>query len=55
MAAQQILQRRVIGAARRLYRYLPEGVGLGASRPDSINVGRIGPIPSMFVPRDLEG
>ena len=33
----------------------PEGEGLGASRPDSINVGRIGPIPSMLVPRDLEG
>src|SRR6516162_7496391 len=30
----------------------PEGEGLGASRPDSINVGRIGPIPSMLVPRD---
>jgi hypothetical protein len=30
------------------------GEGLGASRPDSIIVGRIGPIPSMFVPRDLE-
>jgi hypothetical protein len=35
--------------------HLPEGEGLGASRPDSINVGRIAPIPSMFVPRDLEG
>jgi hypothetical protein len=35
--------------------YLPEGEGLGASRPDSIIVGRIGPIPSMFVLRDLEG
>ena len=35
--------------------YLPEGEGLGASRPDSINVGRIGPIPSMSVPLDLEG
>jgi len=33
----------------------PEGEGLGASRPDSINVGRIGSIPSMLVPRDLEG
>src|SRR5262249_50032224 len=32
-----------------------EGEGLGASRPDSIIVGRIGPSPSMFVPRDLEG
>ena len=31
------------------------GVGLGASRPDSNSVGRIGPIPSMEVPRDLEG
>ena len=31
------------------------GEGLGASRPDSIIVGRIGPIPSIFVPRDLEG
>ena len=37
-------------AARRPY----YGVGLGASRPDSNNVGRIGPIPSMEVPRDLE-
>ena len=35
--------------------YLPEGEGLGASRPDSIIVGRIGPIPSMVVLRDLEG
>ena len=35
--------------------YLPEGEGLGASRPDSIIVGRIGPIPSMFVARDLAG
>ena len=35
--------------------HLPEGEGLGASRPDSSNVGRIGPIPSMFVPRDLAG
>ena len=35
--------------------YLPEGEGLGASRPDSIIVGRIGPIPSLFVLRDLEG
>jgi hypothetical protein len=35
--------------------HLPEGEGLGASRPDSSIVGRIGPIPSMFVPRDLEG
>ena len=34
--------------------YLPEGEGLGASLPDSIIVGRIGPIPSMFVLRDLE-
>jgi hypothetical protein len=33
----------------------PQGEGLGASRPDSIIVGRIGPIPSMFVPPDLEG
>jgi hypothetical protein len=32
--------------------YLPEGDGLGASRPDSINVGRIGAAPSIFVPRD---
>src|SRR6478672_9207353 len=40
-------------AARRPY--LLQGEGLGASRPDSIIVGRIGPIPSMFVPRDLEG
>jgi len=31
------------------------GDGLGASRPDSISVGRMGPIPSMFVPGDLEG
>ena len=35
--------------------HLPEGDGLGASLPDSINVGRIGPIPSTFVPRDVEG
>ena len=35
--------------------YLPEGEGLGASRPDSIIVGRIGPIPSLFVLRALEG
>ena len=34
--------------------YLPEGDGLGASRPDSINVGRIWPAPSIFVPRDLD-
>ena len=41
-------------AARRPY--LPfQGEGLGASRPDSIIVGRIGPNPSMFVPRDVEG
>src|SRR5262245_8384181 len=39
------------GAARRPYL----GVGLGASRPDSIMVGRIGPTPSTFVLRDLEG
>jgi len=32
-----------------------DGEGLGASRPDSIIVGRIEPVPSMFVPRDLEG
>ena len=32
-----------------------EGEGLGGSRPDSINVGRIGPTPSTFVLRDLEG
>jgi len=32
-----------------------EGEGLGASRPDSIIVGRIGPIPSMFVLRDPAG
>src|SRR5262249_53968479 len=31
------------------------GEGLGASRPDSINVGRIGAKPSTFVPRDLDG
>src|SRR4029453_14295208 len=30
------------------------GEGLGASRPDSIIVGRIGPLPPMFVPRNLE-
>src|SRR5882757_2529975 len=35
--------------------HLPDGEGLAASRPDSIIVGRIGPIPSMFVLRDLEG
>ena len=34
--------------------YLGAGEGLGASRPDSIIVGRIGPIPSMFAPRELE-
>jgi hypothetical protein len=28
---------------------------VGPSRPDSIMVGRIGPIPSIFVLRDLEG
>ena len=39
------------GTARRPYL----GVGLGASRPDSIIVGRIGPTPSTFVLRDLEG
>ena len=32
-----------------------EGEGLGTSRPDSIIVGRTGPSPSMFVPRDFEG
>ena len=32
-----------------------DGEGLGASRPDSIIVGRIGPIPSMFVLRDPAG
>ena len=42
-------------AACREARYLPEGEGLGTSRPDSNNVGRIGPKPSMLVPRDLEG
>ena len=41
--------------ARDAPAHLPEGEGLGASRPDSIIVGRIGPIPSMFVLRDLEG
>jgi hypothetical protein len=35
--------------------HLPEGEGLGASRPDSIIVGRIGPNPSTFVLRDPEG
>src|SRR5262249_46655143 len=35
--------------------HLPEGEGLGASRPDSINVGRIGPKPSLFAPGDLGG
>src|SRR6476620_8792283 len=35
--------------------HLPGGEGLGVSRPDSIIVGRIGPIPSMFVARDLAG
>ena len=30
------------------------GEGLGASRPDSSNVGRIGAKPSIFVPRDLD-
>jgi hypothetical protein len=39
----------------RALAYLPEGEGLGASRPDSIIVGRIGPIPSIFVLRDREG
>jgi hypothetical protein len=32
-----------------------EGDGLGASRPDSIIVGRIGPSPSIIVLRDVEG
>jgi len=32
-----------------------QGEGLGASRPESIMVGRTGPNPSMFVPRDVEG
>jgi hypothetical protein len=41
--------------ARDAPAHLPEGEGLGDSRPDSIIVGRIGPIPSMFVPRDLAG
>ena len=40
-------------AARRPY--LLQGEGLGTSRPDSIIVGRTGPIPSMLVPRDVEG
>ena len=40
-------------AARRPY--LLQGEGLGTSRPDSIIVGRTGPNPSMFVPRDVEG
>jgi hypothetical protein len=31
-----------------------QGEGLGASRPDSIMVGRIGPIPSMVVLRDFD-
>jgi hypothetical protein len=38
----------------RLPTHLPEGDGLGGSRPESIIVGRIGPIPSGFVLRDLE-
>jgi hypothetical protein len=42
-------------SSSRTAAHLPEGVGVGASRPDSINVGRIGPVPSVFVPRDLEG
>ncbi len=40
-------------SALRASAYLPGGEGVGASRPDSIIVGRIGPIPSMLVPRDL--
>src|SRR4051812_25210721 len=35
--------------------YLGAGEGVAASRPDSIIVGRIGPMPSMVVPRDLAG
>jgi len=35
--------------------HLPEGEGLGGSRPDSIIVGRIGPIPSRFVLRGFAG
>jgi len=41
---------KAFGAALRPYL----GEGLGGSRPDSIIVGRIGPISSLFVPRDLE-
>ena len=40
-------------AARRVY--LPEGDGLGASLPESIIVGRIGPSPSRFVLAGFEG
>ena len=53
---QQILRLPLLRLfAGALTAHLPEGEGLGASRPDSIIVGRIGPIPSMFVLRDLEG
>jgi hypothetical protein len=34
--------------------HLPEGEGLGGSLPDSIIVGRMGPMPSRFVPRDFD-
>ena len=43
---------KAFGAARRLTTvHLPEGDGLGGSLPDSIMVGRIGPIPSKLVLR----
>lgn len=35
--------------------HLPEGVALGCSLPDSIMVGRTGPIDSSFVPRGGDG
>jgi len=35
--------------------HLPDGEGLGGSLPDSIIVGRIGPIPSGFVLRSFVG
>ncbi len=43
------------GRPSRIPIHLPGGDGLGGSLPDSIIVGRIGPIPSGFVVRDLEG
>jgi hypothetical protein len=41
--------------ARNASTHLPEGDGLGGSLPESIIVGRIGPISSRLVLRDLEG